>query len=198
MVNSMFEIIKKYKTTNSVKDFIGKNYNHKMAMIGQDPSITTKNNKLINTVLMLDDKNSRLYQYISKEILGPLNLSTDEIVAFNLIPIQLSSSILKISQQHKINIYSFVYQLAEYYYPNFLKKLRKYQAKYIISLGKPVFEFLKRKGNLNIGAIKEVFARPFPIYIDKRKFILIPCVHYNSRFLKPYDTQKEKLQQIVI
>ena len=100
MVNSMFEIIKKYKTTNSVKDFIGKNYNHKIAIIGQDPSITTKNNKLINTVLMLDDKNSRLYQYISIEMLGPLNLSVDEIIAFNLIPIQLSSSILKITQQH--------------------------------------------------------------------------------------------------
>jgi uracil-DNA glycosylase len=198
MVNAMFEIIKKYKTTNSVKDFIGKNYNHKIAIIGQDPSITTKNNKLVNTVLMLDDKNSRLYQYISKAILGPLNLSIDEIVAFNLIPIQLSSSILKISQQHKIDFCSFVYQLAEYYYPTFLKKLSKYQAKYIISLGKPVFEFLKRKDNLKIGAIKEVFARPYPIYIDKKKFILIPCVHYNSRFLKPYDTQKEKLQQIVI
>jgi uracil-DNA glycosylase len=194
----MFEIIKKYKTTNSVKDFIGKNYNHKIAIIGQDPGITTKNNKLVNTVLMLDDKNSRLYQYISKEILGPLNLSIDEIVAFNLIPIQLSSSILKISQQHKIDFYSFVYQLAEYYYPTFLKELRKYQAEYIISLGKPVFEFLKRKGNLEIGAIKEVFARPVPIYIDKRKFILIPCVHYNSRFRIPYNTQKEKLQQIII
>ena len=44
MVNSMFEIIKKYKTTNSVKDFIGKKYNHKIAIIGQDPGITTKNN----------------------------------------------------------------------------------------------------------------------------------------------------------
>ena len=194
----MYEIIKKYKKNNSVKDFIGKKYNHKIAIIGQDPGITTKNNKLVNTVLMLDDKNSRLYQYISKEILGPLNLSIDEIVAFNLIPIQLSSSILKISQQHKIDFYSFVYQLAEYYYPTFLKKISKYQAEYIISLGKPVFEFLKRKGNLKIGAIKEVFARPFPIYIDKRKHILIPCVHYNSRFRKPYDTQKEKLKQIII
>ena len=96
MVNSMFEIIKKYKTTNSVKDFIGKNYNHKIAIIGQDPGITTKKNR-VNTVLMLDDKNSRLYQYISKEILSPLNLSVDKIVAFNLIPIQLSSSILKIT-----------------------------------------------------------------------------------------------------
>ena len=198
MVYSMFEIIKKYKTTNSVKDFTGKNYNHKIAIIGQDPSITTKNNKLVNTVLMLDDKNSRLYQYISKEILGPLNLSIDEIVAFNLIPIQLSSSILKISQQHKINFYSFVYQLAEYYYPTFLQKLSKYPAEHIISLGKTVFEFLKRKGNLKIGAIKEVFAQPFPIYIDKKKFILIPCVHYNSRFRIPYDTQKEKLKQIII
>ena len=165
----MFEIIKKYKTTNSVKDFTGKNYNHKIAIIGQDPSITTKNNKLVNTVLMLDDKNSRLYQYISKEILGPLNLSTDEIVAFNLIPIQLSSSILKISQQHKINFYSFVYQLAEYYYPTFLQKLSKYPAEHIISLGKTVFEFLKRKGNLKIGAIKEVFAQPFPIYTLTKK-----------------------------
>lgn len=198
MVNSMFEIIKKYKTTNSVKDFIGKNYNHKIAIIGQDPSITTKNNKLVNTVLMLDDKKSNLYKYISIEILSPLNLSVDKIVAFNLIPIQLSSSILKISQQHKIDFYSFVYQLAEYYYPTFLKKLSKYQAEYIISLGKPVFEFLKRKDNLKIGAIKEVFARPFPIYIDKKKFILIPCVHYNSRFRKPYNTQKEKLKQIII
>jgi uracil-DNA glycosylase len=193
----MFEIIKKHKTTNSVKDFIGKNYNHKIAIIGQDPGITTKKNR-VNVVLMLDDKNSRLYQYISKEILGPLNLSTDEIVAFNLIPIQLSSSILKISQQHKINFYSFIYQLAEYYYPTLLKKLNKYQAEYIISLGNPVFEFLKRKGNLDIGAIKEVFARKFLIYFNKRKFILIPCVHYNSRFRIPYDTQKEKLKQIII
>ena len=198
MVNSMFEIIKKYKTTNSVKDFIGKNYNHKIAIIGQDPGITTKNNMLVNTVLMLDDKKSRLYRYISNEILSSLDLSINEIAAFNLIPIQLSSSILKISQLEKINFYSFVYQLAEYYYPAFLIKLRKYQPEYIISLGKPVFEFLKRKGNLKIGAIKEVFARPFPIYIDKRKFILIPCVHYNSRFRKPYDTQKEKLKQITI
>ena len=194
----MFEIIKKYKTTNSVKDFIGKNYNRKMVIIGQDPSITTKNNMLVNTVLMLDDKKSRLYRYISNEILSSLDLSINEIAAFNLIPIQLSSSILKISQLEKINFYSFVYQLAEYYYPAFLIKLRKYQPEYIISLGKPVFEFLKRKGNLKIGAIKEVFARPFPIYIDKRKFILIPCVHYNSRFRKPYDTQKEKLKQITI
>ena len=198
MDNSMFEIIKKYKTTNSVKDFIGKNYNRKMVIIGQDPSITTKNNMLVNTVLMLDDKKSRLYRYISNEILSSLDLSINEIAAFNLIPIQLSSSILKISQLEKINFYSFVYQLAEYYYPAFLIKLRKYQPEYIISLGKPVFEFLKRKGNLKIGAIKEVFARPFPIYIDKRKFILIPCVHYNSRFRKPYDTQKEKLKQITI
>ena len=198
MVNSMFEIIKKHKTTNSVKDFIGNNYNHKIAIIGQDPSITTKNNKLVNTVLMLDDKKSRLYQYISKEIPGPLNLSVDEIVAFNLIPIQLSSSIRKITQQYKIDFYSFVYKLAEYYYLTFLEKLSKYQAKYIISLGKPVFQFLKRKGNLDIGAIKEVFARPFSIYINKRKFILIPCVHYNSRFRIPYHTQKEKLKQITI
>ncbi len=198
MVNSMYEIIKKYKTTNTVKDFVGKNYNRKMVIIGQDPSITTKNNMLVNTVLMLDDKKSRLYRYISNEILSSLDLSINEIAAFNLIPIQLSSSILKISQLEKINFYFFVYQLAEYYYPAFLIKLRKYQPEYIISLGKPVFEFLKRKGNLKIGAIKEVFARPFPIYIDKRKFILIPCVHYNSRFRKPYDTQKEKLKQITI
>lgn len=193
----MFEIIKKYKTTNSVKDFIGKNYDRKMAIIGQDPGITTKNNR-VNTVLMLNDKKSRLYRYISKEILNPLNLSVDETVAFNLIPIQLSSSILKISQQHKIDFYSFVYQLAEDYYPTFLQKLSKYQAEYIISLGKPVFEFIKRKGNLEIGAIKEVFAQTFPIYFNKRKFILIPCVHYNSRFRIPYDTQKEKLKQIII
>ena len=33
MVNSMFEIIKKYKTNNSVKDFIEKNYNHRIAII---------------------------------------------------------------------------------------------------------------------------------------------------------------------
>lgn len=193
----MFEIIKKYKTTNSVKDFIGKNYNHKIAIIGQDPGITTKNNR-VNTVLMLNDKKSRLYRYISKEILNPLNLSVDETVTFNLIPIQLSSSILKISQQQKINFYSFVYQLAEYYYPTFLKKLSKYQPEYVISLGKPVFEFLKLKGNLRTGEIKKVFAQPFPIHFNKRKFILIPCVHYNSRFRKPYDTQKEKLKQIVI
>jgi len=197
MVYSMFEIIKKYKTTNSVKDFIGKNYNRKMAIIGQDPGITTKNNK-INTVLMLDNKKSNLYKYVSKEILSPFDLSIDEIVAFNLIPIQLSSSILKISQQRKINFYSFVYQLAEYYYPTFLKKLSKYQPEYVISLGKPVFDFLKQKGNLRTGAIKKVFAQPFPIHFNKIKLILIPCVHYNSRFRKPYDTQKEKLKQIII
>jgi len=45
----MFEIIEKYKTTNSVKDFIGKNYNHKMDIIGQDPGITTKKDS-VNTV----------------------------------------------------------------------------------------------------------------------------------------------------
>ncbi|MBA7530566.1 hypothetical protein ES705_22774 [subsurface metagenome] len=198
MVNSMFEIIKKYKTTNSVKDFIGKNYNHKIAIIGQDPSITTKNNRVVNTVLMLDNKKSNLYKYVSKEILNPFDLSVDEIVAFNLIPIQLSSSILKISQQRKINFYSFVYQLAEYYYPTFLKKLSKYQPEYVISLGKPVFDFLKQKSNLRTGAIKKVFAQPFPIYFNKRKFILIPCVHYNSRFRIPYNSQKEKLKQIII
>ena len=198
MDNSMFEIIKKYKTTNTVKDFVGKNYNHKVAIIGQDPGITTKNNNLVNTVLMLDDKKSNLYKYISEEILNPLNLSINEIIAFNLIPIQLSSSILKISQQQKINFYSFVHHLAEYYYPSFLKKLIEYQPEYIISLGKPVFEFLKRKGSLEIGEIKEMFAQSFPIYIEKRKFILIPCVHYNSRFRIPYDTQKEKLKQIII
>jgi len=194
----MLKIITKYKTTNSVKDFIGNNYNHKIAIIGQDPSITTKNNKLVNTVLMLDDKNFRLHQYISKEILDPLNLSINEIVAFNLIPIQLSSSILNISQQQKIDFYSLVNHLADHYYPSFLKKLCKYKPEYIITLGKPVLDFLKQKGNLEIGEIREVFAQPVPIYINKRKFILIPCVHYNSRFLKPYYTQKEKLKQIII
>jgi len=102
------------------------------------------------------------------------------------------------AKQQKINFYSFVYQLSEYYYPIFLKKLRKYQPKYIISLGKSVFEFLKQKGNLRTGEIKEVFAQKFPIHFNEEKYILIPCVHYNSRFRKPYDTQKERLKRIII
>ena len=39
----MLKITTKYKTTNFVKDFISKNYNHKMVIIGQDPGVTTKN-----------------------------------------------------------------------------------------------------------------------------------------------------------
>jgi len=192
----MLKIITKYKTTNSVKDFIGKNYNHKMVIIGQDPGITTKSK--VNTVLMLDNKNSHLYQYISKEILGPLNLSINKIVAFNLIPIQLSSSILNISKQQKLNFYSLIDDLAEYYFSSSLEKLSKYNPEHIITLGKPVFDFFKKKGNLEIGAIKEVFAQKFPIHFNEKKYNFIPCVHYNSRFRKPYDTQKERLKRIII
>ena len=197
MVNSMFEIFNKFKTTNTVKDYVGKIYNHRIAIIGQDPGITTKNSK-VNTVLMLNDKNSNLYKYISEEILDPLNLSINDIVAFNLIPVQLSSSILNISKQQKINFYSLVDNLAEYYYPSFLEKLKKYKPEYIITLGKPVFDFLKKKGNLKIGEIRKVFANKFPIHFNGSEFILIPGVHYNSRFRKPYDTQKERLKQIII
>lgn len=189
------QVLRKYQTQSIVEDFKGKLYTKDgIAIIGQDPSITTRSE--VKGTLMLDDLRSNLYKYISEDILKPLGRKVEDIVAFNLIEEQFSTSVLKIAEKKNINFYRLVDSIAEECYDKFLARLKQYKPKYLITLGKPVFNFIKRKSDAQIGKLKDVFAKVIPINLNGDSYLLIPCVHYNNRNTTHYRSQKYKLSEL--
>ena len=190
----------KYETDNKVPDFVGSKYAPKgVAIIGQDPGITTSSE--VRSALMLDDKSSGLCSYISTHILGKLNRTLEEVVAFNLIDFNFSTSIRKIANNERLNFYKLANYLAECSYPNFLTKLDKYSPKYLITLGKPVFLFLCNKSGKNL-EFKKKFATQIKIDLRNRLLILIPCVHMITfnvyhRVYGEQDNRLERLANII-
>lgn len=175
------EVLRKYVVGPAICDYEGSRYKPGgMAVIGQDPGITTTSK--VNSVLMLNDEGSELYNYISKHILSPIGCTVKEIVAFNLINTHFSTSIANIAKQEKYPFYKLIFEIANANenYPNFLNKLDKYVPSYIITLGKPVFEFLKKKSGVDVGQINEVFAKPITIRLNTHSLVWLPCVHIRT------------------
>ena len=197
LLNSKFleKLINKYQNNENIKDFKGIDYKTGgIAMIGQDPGITTQST--VDTVLMLDNEESNLFKYVKKNILNPLDVSINEIIAINLIEKQFTTSLRNIAKREKVSFYLLVSKIAQKYFSLFEIKLSKYKPKYLITLGKPVFHFLLSKSIKKSLELKKVFARKIPIAINKEQYILIPCVHYNSRNIEIYKTQTEKLSNL--
>lgn len=189
------KLINKYQKNKIIKDFIGIDYKTDgIAIVGQDPGITTQS--IVNTVLMLDNEESQLFKYINKNILNPLDVSINEIIAINLIEKQFTTSLRDIAKGEKVSFYLLVSKIAQKYFSLFEIKLSKYKPKYLITLGKPVFHFLLSQSNKKSLEMKEVFARKIPIVINKEQYILIPCVHYNSRNIEIYRNQKDRLSNL--
>lgn len=186
----------KYETDDKISDFVGSKYAPDgVAIIGQDSGITTSSK--VRSVLMLDDKSSSLCRYISTHILGKLNRKLEEVVAFNLIDFNFSTSIQKIANNERCDFYKLVDYLAEYSYPNFLAKLDKYSPKYLITLGKPVFLFLCNKSGKNL-EFKKVFATQIKIDLEDHPLISIPCVHMTTfnAYRRIYGEQDDRLERL--
>ncbi len=197
LLNSKFleKLINKYQNNEIIKDFKGIDYKTGgIAIIGQDPGITTQST--VDTVLMLDNVKSNLFKYVKKNILDPLDISINEIIAINLIEKQFNTSLRDIAKREKVSFYLLVSKIAQKYFSLFEMKLSKYKPKYLITLGKPVFHFLLSKSSAKSLELKRVFAREIAIAINKEQYILIPCVHYNSRNIKIYKNQKDKLSNL--
>ena len=197
LLNSKFleKLINKYQNNETIKDFKGIDYKTGgIVIIGQDPGITTQST--VDTVLMLDNEKSNLFKYVKKNILDPLDVSINAIVAINLIESKFTTSLRNITKKEKVSFYLLVSKIAQEYFSLFEMKLSKYKPKYLITLGKPVFYFLLSKSNAKSLELKKVFARKIPIAINQERYILIPCVHYNSRNIEIYKNQKDKLSNL--
>lgn len=187
----------KYKTDAVVSDFGGssKDTSDGIALVGQDSGITTSSE--VRVVLMLDKRSSSLCRYLSTHILGKLNRKLEEVVAFNLIDTNFSTSIQKIANNEGYDFYESVDYLAEYSYQNFLAKLDEYSPRYLITLGKPVFLFLSKKSGKNL-ELKEVFATQIKIDLEGHSLIWLPCVHMRTFnvYRRVYGEQDERLERL--
>jgi hypothetical protein len=190
-------ICSKYEIDDEISVFEGSKYaSDGIAIVGQDSGITTSSK--VRSVLMLDDRSSHLCRYISTHILGKLNRKLEEVIAFNLIDINFSTSILEIAKNEEgYAFYELVDCLAEHSYQNFLAKLDKYCPKYLITLGKPVFLFLSKKSGKNI-EFRKVFATQIKIDLEGHSLICLPCVHVNTfnRYRPVYGEQDDRLDRL--
>jgi len=187
----------KYEVDNEISDFKGSKYaSDGIAIVGQDSGITTSSK--VRSVLMLDDRSSSLCRYISTHLLGKLNRKLEEVVAFNLIDINFTTSIRKIANDEGYDFYVLVNSLAEHSYQSFLARLDKYRPKYLITLGKPVFLFLSKKSGKNL-EFKEVFATQIKIDLEGHSLICIPCVHMTTFnvYRRVYGEQDARLERLV-
>ena len=177
-------------------DFQGTDYKKGgLVIVGQDGGITTKS--IVGKALMLDDKDSLLYKYISEHILSPLGLEVDQVSAFNLISISFNTSIAEIAKCESISLNDLVSQLAEFTYGDFKDKLVKYKPDYMVTLGNPVFEFLKKKTGITTLPIRDSFAVEYKMVLDGHPIICLPCVHmrtYNV-YRKVYKDQDNRLRK---
>ncbi len=190
------ELRLKYEIDDVIPDFKGDKYTtNGIAIVGQDSGITTSSK--VKTVLMLDNFRASLYRYISKNILEKLNRDVEKVVAFNLIKFNFSTSIRKIAKTEGYSFYKFTDYLAEQSYQTFLRKLKDYKPKYLITLGKPVFHFLCKKSKEHL-ELKKIFPTQIKIEIENHKFILIPCVHMNTYniYRRVYGKQDQRLKRL--
>jgi len=147
--------------------------------------------------LMLDEKDSSLYKYISEHILSPLGLEVEQITAFNLISLSLNTSLAAVARARRISLNDLVGQLAEFTYGDIREKLDKYKPDYMVTLGNPVFEFLKKKAGVITLPIRESFAVGYKMVLDSHPIICLPCVHmrtYNV-YRKVYKDQDNRLRK---
>jgi len=187
----------KYEVDDEISDFEGSKYAYDgIAIVGQDSGITTSSK--VRSVLMLDDRSSSLCRYISTHLLGKLNRKLEEVVAFNLIDINFSTSIRKIANNEGYDFYELVNSLAEHSYQSFLGRLDKYSPKYLITMGKPVFLFLSKKSGKNL-EFKEVFATQIKIDLEGHSLICLPCVHMTTfnAYRPVYGEQDARLERLV-
>lgn len=189
------ELIKKYGTKKRVPDYKGRRWKQGgLMLVGQDPGITTETE--VCTVLMLDNKESSLAKYVLKNILKPLRLKIEEIVAVNLIEMHFGTSVRKIAQEQRIPFAKLVYKLTDW--NCFLEKIKKYQPSKIVTLGKPVFDTFTEKLNTGEKWDKSKVGIPEIVEIASQKIMWIPCVHMNTfrRWKKYYKCQPSKLKRI--
>jgi hypothetical protein len=186
----------KYEIDDEISVFEGSKYaSDGIAIVGQDSGITTSSK--VRSVLMLDDRSSRLCRYISTHILGKVNRKLEEVIAFNLIDINFSTSIREIANNEGYDFYELVDCLAEHSYQNFLARLDKYSPRYLITLGKPVFLFLSKKSGKKL-EFKEFFATQIKIYLEGHSLIWLPCVHVNTFdiYRLVYGEQDDRLERL--
>jgi len=189
-------IVEKYQDNRHIAPFEGSGYRKGgLAIIGQDPGITTSSR--ISKVLDLDREGSALHQYISKHILAPLELTVDQIVAFNLIDIRLSTSLHSIANRENYKFYALIDEMAEMTYNGFLRRVRDYEPGYIVSLGQGVFQFLQKKSHLKPQPIKQAFAGSIKMKLEGYSLISLPCVHVRTynRYNYVYAKQDERLRK---
>ena len=189
-------IVEKYQDNRRIDPFEGSAHRKGgLAIIGQDPGITT--NSQITKVLDLNREGSTLYRYISEHILSPMELNVDQIVAFNLIDIHLSTSLHSIANKENYEFYALIDDMAEMTFNDFLRKLHHYQPGYIVSLGQGVFRFLQKKSNLEPQPLKQAFAEPIKMNLGGCSLICLPCVHNRTyyRYNYVYAKQDERLRK---
>jgi len=185
-----------YKTNYKIPDFKGNKYTTGcIAVVGQDAGITTSSK--VNSVLMLNDSNSRLYRYVSNKITGCINRKIDEIVAFNLIKYNFTTSIKEIAHLEGYNFYELFNVFAHESFSDFLSKIDEYKPKCIITLGKPTFQFLCKKIDKNL-EFKECFASKIEMSLNKHHMTWMPCVHMNTYniYRRVYGKQDKLLESL--
>ena len=189
-------IVEKYQDNRSIDPFEGSGYRKGgLAIIGQDPGITTTSR--ITKVLDLDREGSTLHRYISEHILYPLELTVDQIVAFNLIDIHLSTSLHSIAKRENYKFYALIDDLAEMTFNDFIRRVRHYEPGHIVSLGQGVFRFLQKKSNLEPQPLRKAFAENIKMNLEGYSLICLPCVHNRTyyRYNYVYAKQEERLRK---
>ena len=189
-------IVEKYQDNRRIDPFEGSAYKKGgVGIVGQDPGITTTSR--ITTVLDLDREGSTLYQYISEHILYSLELTVDQIVAFNLIDIRLSTSLHSIANMENYEFYALINDMAEMTFNDFIRRVRHYEPGHIVSLGQGVFRFLQKKSNLEPQPIRQAFAENIKMNLGGYSLICLPCVHNRTyyRYNYVYAKQDEKLRK---
>jgi len=189
-------IVEKYQDNRRIDPFEGSGYKKGgLAIIGQDPGTTTPSR--ITKVLDLDREGSTLHRYISDHILAPLELTVDQIVAFNLIDIHLSTSLNSIAKQEDYGFYNLIDDMAEITYNDFFKRVRDYVPGYIVSLGQGVFLFLQKESNLKPQPLIQAFAENIEMNLGGRPLICLPCVHNRTYYCYNYvySAQDERLRK---
>jgi uracil-DNA glycosylase family 4 len=148
--------------------------NVRLMVVGQDPTLTS--GRTVPVAMQMNQPRSRLAHYVFDHVMAPLGVRGDEVYVTDLVRCWFRSP------PRTLGVLAPAAANCVRHLEDEIAALRPAA---ILTLGNPVFEFLKRRWNLMAGPMRSVFAIPIHARVRSHSFIMIPCVHLQTYQTKP-------------
>lgn len=174
-----------------VKPFFQSGNDFRLMLVGQDPTIRKKGER-VKTVLMLDDPKSQLYIWL-RGMFGSDGFINSTIYATNLVKCTLRKTPSDSLEGGSKFLQTFFNHCKDY----LITEVEKYKPDMVVTFGETTHKYFRTLLNSNISvpkSMKDAFSGQFyTVSVGNTSFIYSPCLHIQT--YRVADTYGERLNK---